>query len=114
MTVGVRESGLGISGYAITMADYQAALKAQGLADASQRDVVLFRTGWNSLWKDYNKPPEQREKDNAEFTSGEPGVSPEVCEHLTTRKIAMIGSDTWGLGHTILPKAPQNRLPIVI
>src|SRR5262245_4876934 len=53
-------------GYAITMADYQAALKAQGVADAGQGDVVLLRTGWNSLWKDYNKPPEKREKDNAE------------------------------------------------
>jgi kynurenine formamidase len=84
-------------GYAITMADYQAALKAQGVADASQGDVVLFRTGWNSLWKDYNTPPEQRAKDNAEFTSGEPGVSPEVCDHLAARKISMIGSDTWGL-----------------
>jgi hypothetical protein len=30
-------------GYAITMADCQAALKAQGLADASQGDVGLFR-----------------------------------------------------------------------
>jgi kynurenine formamidase len=84
-------------GYAITMADYQAALKAQGVADASQGDVVLFRTGWNSLWKDYNAPPEQRAKDNAEFIAGEPGVSPEVCDHLAARKISMIGSDTWGL-----------------
>jgi len=84
-------------GYAITMDDYKAALKAQNLTDASQGDVVLFRTGWNSLWKDYNKPPEQRDKDNAEFNSGEPGVSPEVCDYLATRKIAMIGSDTWAL-----------------
>ena len=40
-------------GYAITLADYQAALKAQGITDATQGDVVLLRTGWNSLWKDY-------------------------------------------------------------
>ena len=36
-------------------------------------------------------------KDNAEFIAGEPGVSPEVCDHLAARKISMVGSDTWGL-----------------
>jgi len=84
-------------GYAITLADYQAALKAQGTSDATQGDVVLLRTGWNSLWKDYTKPPDQQAKDNAEFNSGEPGASPELCDYLAGRKIAMIGSDTWGL-----------------
>ena len=29
--------------------------------------------------------------------SGEPGVSPEVCDYLASKKISMIGSDTWGL-----------------
>jgi kynurenine formamidase len=84
-------------GYAITLEDYNAALKAQGIEGASQGDVVLFRTGWNSLWKDYTRPPEERAADHAEFGSGEPGVSPEVCDHLAAAKIAMIGSDTWGL-----------------
>jgi kynurenine formamidase len=93
-------------GYAITMADYRAALQRQGVGDATQGDVVLFRTGWNSLWKTNHlgrpagekvKSDEQLAKDNAEFGSGEPGVSPEVCEHLAAKKIAMIGSDTWGL-----------------
>jgi kynurenine formamidase len=27
----------------------------------------------------------------------EPGASPELCDYLAGRKIAMIGSDTWGL-----------------
>jgi kynurenine formamidase len=93
-------------GYAITMADYRAALQRQGVGDATQGDVVLFRTGWNSLWKTNHlgrpagekvKSDEQLAKDNAEFGSGEPGVSPEVCEHLAAKKIAMIASDTWGL-----------------
>ncbi len=83
-------------GYAITMVDYQAALKAQGITEASQGDVVLFWTGWNNLWKDYSQAPEQREKANAEFHSGEPGVRPEVCDYLATRKSAMMGSDPWG------------------
>ncbi len=36
-------------------------------------------------------------KDNAEFGTGEPGVSPEVCDYLAGKKISMIGTDTWGL-----------------
>ena len=81
-------------GYAITMADFNAALEAQGIDDASQGDVVLFRTGWNSLWKDYSSIDPAR---IAEVGSGEPGVSPEVCDHLAEKKISMVGSDTWGL-----------------
>jgi kynurenine formamidase len=93
-------------GYAITMADYRAALQKQGTADASQGDVVLLRTGWNSLWKTNHlgrpvgtqaKSDEQLAADKAEFGSGEPGVSPEVCDYLASRKISMIGTDTWGL-----------------
>jgi kynurenine formamidase len=81
-------------GYAITMADFNAALAAQGIDDASQGDVVLFRTGWNGLWKDYSSIDPVV---IAEVGSGEPGVSPEVCDHLAEKKISMIGSDTWGL-----------------
>jgi kynurenine formamidase len=93
-------------GYAITMADYRAALAKQGIGDATQGDVVLFRTGWNSLWTTNHlgrpagekvKSDEQLAKDNAEFGSGEPGVSAEVCDYLGAKKISMIGSDTWGL-----------------
>lgn len=93
-------------GYAITMADYRAALQKQGIQDATQGDVVLIRTGWNSLWKTSHlgrpagekvKSDEQMAKDHAEFASGEPGPVPEVCDHLASKKIAMIGSDTWGL-----------------
>jgi len=93
-------------GYAITLADYKAALQKQGIGDATQGDVVLFRTGWNSLWKTNHlgrpagtmvKTDAQLATDKAEFGSGEPGVSPEVCEYLAGKKISMIGSDTWGL-----------------
>jgi len=84
-------------GYAITMDDYKAALKAQSIEDVSKGDVVLFRTGWNSLWKDYeNRTPEQMAADHAEFNSGEPGVSEEVINYLAAQKVAMVGSDTWG------------------
>jgi kynurenine formamidase len=93
-------------GYVITMDDYNAALKRQGIQDAARGDVVLFRTGWNSLWKTNHlgrpagekaKSDEQMAKDAAEFGAGEPGVGPQVCDHLANKRIAMIGSDTWGL-----------------
>ena len=93
-------------GYAITLADFKEALQKQGIKDASQGDVVLFRTGWNSLWKTNHlgrpvgtmvKTDAQLAADKAEFGSGEPGVSPEVCDYLAAKKISMIGSDTWGL-----------------
>jgi kynurenine formamidase len=85
------------AGYTITMADYKAALEKQGIKDAEQGDVVLFHTGWSTQWKDYTKPGAEQQKINAKVTSGEPGVAPEVCDHLASKKIAMIGSDTWGL-----------------
>jgi kynurenine formamidase len=85
-------------GYPITMEDYRAALKAQGIEDAQQGDVVLFRTGWNDLWRgNLEKPAAQAEADNKKFNSGGPGVSPEVCDYLATRKISMLGADNWGI-----------------
>ena len=85
-------------GYAITMQDYRDALKMAGIKDAEQGDVVLFRTGWNDLWRNnLEKTADQAAADNAMFNSGGPGVSPEVCDHLATRKIAMLGADNWGI-----------------
>ena len=85
-------------GYAITMDDFNAALEAQGIEDVQQGDVVLIRTGWNDLWRDnLEKAQDQAAADNAEFNSGEPGVAPEVCDHLAERKASMIGMDNWGI-----------------
>ena len=101
-------------GYAITVADhrgglqggarYKAALAKQGIADAGQGDMVLLRTGWTRLWKTDHlgrpagekvKSDEQLAKDLIEAGDGEAGAHPELCDYLATRKIAMIGSDTW-------------------
>ena len=43
------------------------------------------------------KSDEQLAKDLIEAGDGEPGLHPEVCDYLATKKIAMIGSDTWAL-----------------
>jgi len=85
-------------GYPISMEDYNAALEMAGIEDAEQGDVVLFRTGWNDLWRgNLDKPQDQAIADNNMFNSGGPGISPEVCDHLASRKISMLGADNWGI-----------------
>lgn len=87
-------------GYAITVDDYLAALKRQGIEDATAGDVVLIRTGWIQLWKEYLDESgkiagtaAEVAAANAELLSGEPGVSAELCEYLGKRKIAMLAVD---------------------
>jgi kynurenine formamidase len=93
-------------GYAITLADYRAALQRQGIKEVGQGDVVLIRTGWNSLWKtnhlgrpagDQAKPDDQLRADLATAGDGEAGAHPELCDYLGERKIAMLGSDNWAI-----------------
>ena len=85
-------------GYPISMDDYRAALAAQGIDDAGQGDVVLFRTGWNDIWRDnHNLSTGEAVANNNEFNSGGPGISPEVCDHLAAKKISMLGADNWGI-----------------
>lgn len=85
-------------GYPISMEDYNAALAAQGIEDAGQGDVVLFRTGWNDIWRDnHTISQDEATANNTKFNSGGPGVSPEVCDHLAARKISMMGADNWGI-----------------
>ena len=52
-------------GYEITVADFTAALARQNV-EIHAGDVVLFHTGWGSLWM----------KDNAKFNAGAPGHRP--------------------------------------
>ena len=68
--------------------------KHHGIADATQGDVVLFRTGWNSIWKTNRlgrpagkmvKTEDEIEKEKAELGSGEPDVTPEVWD-ISRRK----------------------------
>jgi kynurenine formamidase len=87
-------------GYEITVDDFKAALARQGIADASQGDVVLIRTGWIQLWKSYLDESghiigsaDEVNAANQEFLSGEPGVSAGLCEYLAQRKISMLVTD---------------------
>ena len=73
-------------GYEITRGDVEGALKRQNVTIRSG-DVVLFHTGWGSLWI----------KDNAKFTQNAPGIGLDAAQYLIDREIVLAGADTWGV-----------------
>ncbi|MFO1113670.1 MAG: cyclase family protein [Rhodospirillales bacterium] len=75
------------SGYAITIADVEAALARQQVTIGAG-DVVLIHTGWGGLWG----------KDNARFLSGEPGPGLDLVRWLYDKRIAALGTDSWSIG----------------
>jgi kynurenine formamidase len=75
------------AGYAITVADFAAALERQRVAIGAG-DIVLVHTGWGGLWG----------VDNARFLSGEPGPGIELVRWLHERRIAALGTDSWSIG----------------
>lgn len=83
------KGGMMDKGQEIKVADIEAALAKQGKSgsDIKPGDVVLFHTGWGSLWM----------KDNARFNSGQPGIGVEAAEWLAEKKVALVGSDVWGI-----------------
>jgi kynurenine formamidase len=74
------------SGYEITPADLQAALKSQAL-EIRPGDVVLIHTGWGSLWM----------KDNARYVQGSPGIGVAAAQFLADKEVIVVGSDNWGV-----------------
>jgi len=74
-------------GEEISVADVQAALQRQGIAESSIQpgDGVFFNTGWGSLWM----------KDNAKFNEGAPGVGLAVARWCVAKQLALIGTDHW-------------------
>lgn len=74
-------------GYAITVADVEAALERQhGTIGAG--DIVVVHTGWGGLWG----------VDNTRFLSGEPGPGLDLVHWLYDRHIAALGTDSWSIG----------------
>jgi kynurenine formamidase len=74
-------------GEEISVADVQAALQRQGIAESSIRpgDAVFFNTGWGSLWM----------KDNAKFNAGAPGIGLAVAQWCVAKQLTMVGTDHW-------------------
>lgn len=88
------------AGHGITVDQYRRALRRQDIEEAGPGDVVLVRTGWIRLWKDYlddegriAAPADEVAAANTLFGAAEPGVSAELCDHLAGRGIAMLGAD---------------------
>jgi kynurenine formamidase len=74
-------------GTVFNRAEIEGALKRQGVTAIEPGDVVLFYTGWVKLLG----------KDNARYSSGEPGLSLEGARYLASLGVAMVGADTWAV-----------------
>lgn len=73
-------------GEEITLDDVLEALALQGLTedDIQSGDVVLFNTGWGSLWQ----------VDNERYVGAMPGIGMEVAHWLIDKEIVLVGADT--------------------
>ena len=91
------------AGYEISMDDVRAALSRQDMSDSDvgRGDVVLFNTGWGSLWM----------VDNDRYNAGAPGIGIKVAEWLSDKEITLVGGDTWPV--EVVPGAdPENAFPV--
>jgi len=86
-------------GYAISPADLDAACAAQGVT-VGPGDILLFRTGWRTKFK--------QDKDPAAFMAGEPGLGLDCCEWLHERDVAVVASDNWAI--EVLPGQIDTEL----
>ncbi|MFT3853284.1 MAG: cyclase family protein [Ilumatobacteraceae bacterium] len=75
-------------GYVITPEDFDAACERQGVT-VGAGDIVLFRTGWRTKFK--------QEKDPKAFMAGEPGIGMAMPQWLHDRDVAVIASDNWAI-----------------
>ncbi|MFM8881332.1 MAG: cyclase family protein [Betaproteobacteria bacterium] len=85
-------------GQAITPADIDAAMKAQGV-EIRQGDVVLFHTGYTDA---------KLKSDPKTWVSTQPGLTNAAAVHLAKMNPMAVGADTWGL--EAVPPAPGDRL----
>ena len=76
------------AGDAITPADLDAALAAQG-CETLPGDILIVRTGWIRCFTQDNDAPA--------YWQGEPGLTLACAEWLHEREIAALASDNWGI-----------------
>jgi kynurenine formamidase len=103
------------AGQEVTVDQFQAALRQQGIDDAGRGDVVLLRTGWIQLWKDnlddharIAAPADEVAADNDVFGAAEPGVSAQLCDYLAERGISMLGADQGAIEPVATDFGPQS------
>ena len=73
--------------YRITLSDIRAAMHRGGIRAITPGDVVLFRTGWNTVARSEPK----------RYLAKEPGIYLREARWLAARRPAIIGSDSWAL-----------------
>lgn len=74
------------SGYEVTLADVQSALRRQEMeeSDFEPGDAIFFRYGWATHWGD-----------PATYNDSPPGIGLEVARWIVARQATMVGSDTY-------------------
>jgi kynurenine formamidase len=85
-------------GYEITVDDLKGALAKEGVS-IHEADAVILNTGWGSLWM----------KDNAEYTSGAPGIGLAAGQWLVDQKVVLVGADTGGVEVAPNPDHPESQ-----
>lgn len=73
--------------------------------------MVLFRTGWTHLLNraGFDDPADPA---NLRYISSEPGIYLREARYLASRRVAMVGSDTWGLEVLDPAIIGQNFFPV--
>jgi kynurenine formamidase len=87
-------------GYEITRADLTGALERQR-TDVRSGDVVIFHTGWGSLWG----------VDNPAFGANAPGIGLDAAQYLVDREVVLVGADTWSMEVVPNPN-PDLQFPV--
>lgn len=85
------------SGYEITVADLEAAMRRQNVT-FGPGDAVIIRTGWGRLWM----------TDNVKYDRGEPGIGIAAAEWLATRQPLLVGADNWAV--EVVPNPSKDLL----
>ena len=82
--------------YEITVADIEGTLARENV-DIHEGDVVIFHTGWGSLWM----------VDNDRYNASEPGPGIPAARWLADKGIVMTAADSWSV--EVMPN-PDSRL----
>jgi kynurenine formamidase len=98
--------------YRITLTDMRDALRRQGVRrEPGPGGAVLFRTGWTHLLNraGFDDPADPS---NLRYITNEPGIFLREARYLASRRVAMVGGDTWGLEVTDPAVVGQNVFPV--
>jgi len=87
--------------YEITVADLEAALRAQN-SEIREGDAVILHTGWGRLWG----------RDNARYVRSCPGIGVAAAEWIIQRNPILMGADNWPVECAPSKTMPQASLPV--